>query len=442
MKLKPIFAAMAIAGALSPPIAFADGDEITALRDQLDLLKQQVEMMESRLANAEFSAVKAKKQKPAAETATEWLAQSDIAPAIPDSIVHLAGYGDATFVEPENGDAGFGSVKFAPIFHYQYKDLFLFESELEVEVDDTGETEVVLEYVTVDVSINDNMMLVAGKFLSPTGQFVQNLHPSWINKLPSAPVGFGHDGAAPSADVGAQLRGGFELGNGRANYAFYAANGPRLEVEFEAAEEEHDKYFLAKDEHEEDEHGGDEPIEGEFEIHGIETEGFINNDDGEFVFGGRVGYLPWSNLEIGISLATGEVGLYEEAGLIAGENTRDYDVFGMDFYWSLKNFQLRGEYISQEIGGDVTSIVPDEAEISAWYTQGAYRWPGTKWESVLRYSDLSAIEAHNDQEQFALGLNYLFASNVIAKFSYELNDGEAGSTADNDRFVMQLAYGF
>ena len=56
------------------------------------------------------------------------------------------------FVEPENGEAGFGSVKFAPIFHYQYKDLFMFESELEVEVDDTGETEVALEYVTVDVA--------------------------------------------------------------------------------------------------------------------------------------------------------------------------------------------------------------------------------------------------------------------------------------------------
>ena len=143
-----------------------------------------------------------------------------------------------------------------------------------------------------------------------------------------------------------------------------------------------------------------------------------------------------------MSAATGEVGLYDESGLIAGENTRDYDVFGVDFFWSLKNFQLRGEYISQEIAGDITSFVPDEAELSAWYTQGAYRWPGSKWESVLRFSDFSAIEAHNDQEQFAFGLNYLFASNVIAKFSYELNDGEAGSTADNDRFVMQLAYGF
>ena len=77
MKLKPIIAAMAIAGALSPPLVFADGDEITALRDQLELLKTQVEMMESRLANAEFAVVEVKNQKTEETTVTEWLAQSD-----------------------------------------------------------------------------------------------------------------------------------------------------------------------------------------------------------------------------------------------------------------------------------------------------------------------------------------------------------------------------
>ena len=68
MKSNQLLPLLAIAGALSPPLALADGDEVTALRDQLDLLKQQVEMMESRLANAEFAAVEAKtrklKQKP------------------------------------------------------------------------------------------------------------------------------------------------------------------------------------------------------------------------------------------------------------------------------------------------------------------------------------------------------------------------------------------
>ena len=56
----------------------------------------------------------------------------------------------------------------------------------EIEIDDAGETETNLEYLTIDWFINDYMALIAGKFLSPIGQFRQNLHPSWINKLPSA----------------------------------------------------------------------------------------------------------------------------------------------------------------------------------------------------------------------------------------------------------------
>jgi len=39
-------------------------------------------------------------------------------------------------------------------------------------------------------------------------------------------------------------------------------------------------------------------------------------------------------------------------------------------------------------------------------------------------------------------LNYLISSNVIAKVTYELNDGQRGSIADINRWLFQLAYGF
>ena len=97
------------------------------------------------------------------------------------------------------------------------------------------------------VRVNDYVALVGGKFLSPIGQFRQNLHPSWINKLASAPPGFGHDGAAPTSDIGLQARGGFQIGNMFANYAVYASNGPELNSTFE---------------------------DGEFELEGIRAEGF------------------------------------------------------------------------------------------------------------------------------------------------------------------------
>ncbi len=150
-----------------------------------------------------------------------------------DSVVHLAGYGSVTYTDSdfEDSNASFSGVQFNPIFHYQYKDLVVLEAELEMEATSEGETETALEYLAIDLFLHDYVTLVAGKFLSPLGQFRQNMHPAWINRLASAPVGFGHDQAAPVADVGVQLRGGYPIGMARGNYSIYIANGPELEAD-------------------------------------------------------------------------------------------------------------------------------------------------------------------------------------------------------------------
>lgn len=148
---------------------------------ELEQLKQDVERLKTEMA-----------------AANEW--------RDPNTLIHMAGYADVGYVNSDaSGDDGsFNVGTFAPIFHYQYRDLVMLESELELTTSEDGETETALEYLTLDWFVNDYLVLVAGKFLSPIGQFRQNLHPSWINKLPSAPAGFGHDGAAPVSDLGVQ----------------------------------------------------------------------------------------------------------------------------------------------------------------------------------------------------------------------------------------------
>lgn len=154
-----------------------------------------------------------------------------------NSAYHIAGYADVGYTDAENDNSTFDVGHFAPIFHYQYKDILLLETEIAfgAETNEEGETETEteLEYLALDLFLNDYMTLVVGKFISPIGQFQQNLHPSWINKLPSAPIGFGagHGGASqatPIADVGAQMRGGFALKDTRFNYALVVGNGPPL----------------------------------------------------------------------------------------------------------------------------------------------------------------------------------------------------------------------
>lgn len=322
----------------------------------------------------------------------------------------LAGYASFDYENEENGDGSFAGVKFAPIFHYQYGDIFLFEAEVEFKVDSDGETEIELEYAAGTFFINDYMGLQVGKFLSPLGQFVQNLHPSWINKLPSAPVGFGHDGAAPTSNVGIALRGGLpKIGDMRSNYVVFVSNAPT--------------FGIADD--------GDVVIE---------AEGTTSTLDGAMIWGGRYAINPIGNMEIGISAATGEISEELESG---DGILRDYDVLGADMMYNIDAVSLKAEYIQQKIGENALSAL-EGGTWKAWYAQASYQFESVKLEPVIRYSEYQNPES--DRNQWAFGLNYLFANNLIAKIAYEVNTDEdnsaINSSANNDRFLAQFAFGF
>ena len=410
------------AGFILPGVSLADA-EYDALQAQVEELAAQLEKVQRALA--QFEQGQADQENARADEIVALKRDIDVAGEwrTPSSLVHLAGYTDVGYVNSDSDDGSFNVGTFSPIFHFQYRDIVMFESELEFELSPEGETEVALEYLTLDYFVNDYVTLVGGLFLSPIGQFRQNLHPSWINKLPSAPPGFGHDGAAPTSDVGLQFRGGFPLGKIRSNYAVYVGNGPELNSVFE---------------------------DDEFELEGIVAEGFGADRDGEKVFGGRYAILPVTSLEIGVSALTGKAtvtGLEDEdTGDITeleGETARDYDVIGADFSWLWKNFNVRGEYVRSEVGEAVTGSTASEGGVwTSWYTQAAWRIPSTKIETVLRYTDFDSPHASEDQQQWALGLNYLITNSFIAKGAYEFNDGIDGSDANDDRLMLQLAYGF
>jgi len=386
-----------------PMMAFAESGNAD-LQTQIDALQNQVTALNNEV-----------------QQAAEW--------KNPNTLIHMAGYADVDFISPETGNDSFVVGTFAPIFHFQYRDVVMLESELEIGIGEDGETEVNLEYLTVDWFVSDYATILVGKFLSPVGQFRQNLHPSWVNKLPSAPPGFGHDGAAPISDLGLQVRGGFLLGGMRTNYAVYASNGPELNSETED--------------------------ELEFELEGIRAEGFGADRDGDKTIGGRFAVLPISSIEIGLSFATGKATVTElengnvppaiglEPGPIEGETSRDYDVVGADFVWFTGNMSLRGEYVKTDIGEAATgTTVGEGATWEATYAQFAYRFPGTKWEGVIRYGDFDSPHNSQDVTQTILGVNYLVSNNFIAKVAFESNDGTKGAPSDDNRTLLQLAYGF
>ncbi len=392
---------LALALFSATPALYAN-TELDNLKLQIDKLQQQIEAMD-------ISGLKQQVSK-----ASEW--------SNPNALIHMAGYADVGYMKTSGEDSAFTIGSFSPIFHFQYRDLIMLESELEIDITAEGETEVALEYLTADLFLNDYVTLVAGKFLSPIGQFRQNLHPSWINKLASAPPGFGHDGAAPISDLGIQLRGGFPVGDMRSNYAVFVTNGPELNAEWE---------------------------DGEFELDGVNAEAKSADAGGDKVFGGRFGLIPFSGLELGVSLASGSatVTVVEDgsgtAPSLGDEAGRDYDVIGFDFNWQRNSLNIRGEFVQSKVGDASSGISASEgAEWTTWYTQASYRFLPGKHELTLRYSDYDSPHDSVDQKQWAIGINYLLASNVVAKVTYESNDGLDGSASDANRVLVQLAYGF
>jgi len=396
----------------SPSLAQMHPERIAELEEQVSALTEQLGELSVELDEAkEAEGLGGLRKDVEANKVAIQATQSATTFTDATSVTHLSGYASADYVSVENGPSAF-VANFNPMFHFLYENKILWEAELEVVVEENGETEIGLEYTTVDWFLNDNLTLIAGKFLSPIGNFRQNLHPSWINKLPSAPPGFGHDGAAPISEVGVQLRGVAPMGNSRLNYAFFLGNGPKIEGE-------------------------------DGEIHAIEAEGFASDPDDEKVFGGRVAFLPIPSLDLAVSGATGDAAVVEDDGIdVEGDPKRGYQVLGFDASYQWNNLDLRGEYVKQEVDPNPLSIAPEGGVWETWYAQAAYKFADGKWEGVARYTDFQSPHADDTQEQLALGINYLITPSAFLKFGYESNKGEPGEITDADRWILQIAYGY
>lgn len=348
-----------------------------------------------------------------------------------ESSFHVTGFAFTRFVDRERADSTFTTV-LAPVFLWEINDRLLFESELELELKSEGghgETEVELEYAHASYLLNDYITLGAGKFLTPFGLFPERLHPAWINKLPDGPLAFAHGGIAPFASVGAYVRGGFPVGSTKLNYAFYLSNGPALNT----------------GEHEPDEAG----------MLAFENFSDINNNK---AVGGRIGFLPVPELEIGYSFLIGAVNptgdeIGDADALIQGVDV-SY-VREVDFLAGMVD--LRFEYVRSEV--DTVTFDPGgslgfgpltfDNDRDGLYLQLAYRPTQTDLkflrdvEFVGRYDHLdfpSGAPESADTERWTFGINYWLNPSSVLKFAYQITDIEGEE--DQDAFLVMFAIGF
>jgi hypothetical protein len=343
----------------------------------------------------------------------------------------VTGYATAGYTDRVGENSSF-SAGFNPIFLWELNDRLLFEGELELELVSTeagDETETALEYAHASYLVNDYVTVGAGKFLTPFGIFGERLHPTWINKMPDAPLAFSHDGLAPGSSVGAYVRGGVPVGKKmKGNYAFYLSNGPKLNI------------------------GDDEPEEAGF-LH------FNNNQDSDNnkAFGGRVGLLPIPELEVGYSFQYSKVQPddFTEVDVVLHavdvSYVRDSDALGgvidARFEWVWSNVDDATYDADGSLGFGPTRFNNSR---DGGYVQLAYRPSKSgnkvikKLEGVVRYDWLNNPDGAPDsfdQDRYTCGLNYWLTPSTVLKAAYQMDNKSNGAT-DADAFLVQAAIGF
>ena len=322
--------------------------------------------------------------------------------------------------------SSFGA-NFSPILLWKPHERLIVEAELETELEGT-ETKINLEYIDASYFLNKYVTIRAGKFLSPFGIYQDRLHPQWINKLPSTPLGFNHDASpiGPTTEVGVDVRGNVPLGSAKMNYSFYLSNGPSLNTSSsEISEIGQLNYSSAED----------------------------NNKNKSF--GGRVGLLPFSNssVEIGGSFQVGNVGEkgteYEK--IKAKQYALDFTyVNSLDFLKGMIDVKAQWNWVNVDQANyislkDSTTFTFNNKRDAA-FVQAAYRPSMTqskflkKTELVFRYSGLNMQTGEVDpakiiSNQYTYGINYWYSWRTALKFAYQ-------SQKDNNAFYVQLAVGF
>jgi hypothetical protein len=364
------------------------------------------------------------------------VAQEDTKPSKTQFMIR--GYGSAGYSslnDEGEKESSFNNGTFAPIILFKLSDKLMFETELEFAYEN-GELETALEYANVMYVMNDYMTVRAGKFILPFGTFMERLHPSWINKLSSVPLGYGHDGISPSSGVGVELRGAFALGGSKFNYALYSTNGPKLK------------------------NGSIEPDEAGM----LNFNNFEDNNINKS-FGGRIGFLPFtdSSTELGFSFLNSKVGdaesEYEDvaAALIAYDFSfvKKINPLGgvIDIKAQLnKSIVDDAEYYEPEDDGSFEEYTFDNNSDS-FFAQLSYRptMSSNKFfknlEFVGRYSELNTPEGaewESEEQQTTFGLNYWLSWRSAIKVNYQTTTGtggHGGGEIDKSQFSVQWAFG-
>jgi len=289
-----------------------------------------------------------------------------------------------------------------------------------------------LEIASITYIVNDYIVVGGGKFVAPFAAYHRDFDPSWINKLPDDPLVFSDNGLGPSSVLGAFVSGGIPIGTMKVNYAVYLSNGPELSTNDPAS------------------------------AGSLNWDNHIDLNNGK-AYGGRIGFLPIPELEIGYSALFGQASPGSSNNPDGFPKTNAF-LQAVDFNYTRQsellggNIALRTEWVWSHVDGatydpsGTAGFGPLDFrnDRNGGYAQFSYRptLVGVgilkNFEGIFRYDRLdgpSAAPAGGGHEQrYTMGIDYWFDSRSVLKFAYECDD--VANMGGSPAYMVQFGVGF
>ena len=330
---------------------------------------------------------------------------------------HLVIAGDAAvgFVTQRKTNSTF-FAGVSPLFLWEPTDRLLFEAAFDVgintDADSNSSTSFDLTIANASYLVNDYLAVGGGLFVVPFGVYHNHFDPPWINKFLDDPLAFGDGGISPSSEVGIFARGAVPvLSQSKLTYDVYLTNGPQL---------------ITKD---------------------PDAAGSLNFDDftdlnNNKAAGGRVGFLPTPNIELGYSLQFSEP-----------NPTKFRDVHAIlqaaDINWRQEVREIEGmlDFRAEWVWSNVQRATYDPTGAlgfgpitfhnyrSGGYVQLCYRptlVPNKfirNFELVTRFDALTtplSAPGGEHERRYTFGVDYWLTPSAVLKVAYEVDEKKKG----------------
>ncbi len=425
--------ALPIALVLATGSAFAQDDPKYVTREEYEKLKKDLAELKGQQAGAQEKKKDDQElQQQIDELEKELKTVKDKAEAAKpgETKFVITGYGFAGFTA-KVGEPSTFSAGVSPILLWRVTDRIFFESEIELGLDGK-DTSINLEYADINLLLTDEITLRAGRFLAPFGTFSERMHPAWINKLPDFPLAFVEDGGiSPFSLLGVEARGAVPLGETKLTYSGYLANSTRL-----ITDDPMDAGKLAGDKFTDDVH--------------------------RKTVGGRIGFYPVPELEVGYSVLYGRVGASGTSFPNINAFLQAIDLgFIRDIDLIKGTVTILGQWGWSQVdtatydptGTLLFGPITFENRREGGYLEFGYRPSLTdvdalrNLEIIFRYDHFHKPQGAPDnviETRWTLGLDYWVTSALVIKVAYEWDrrNDPAGLARGANAFLAQFALGF